>query len=215
MALIKSALEIALEKTKDMKLDPAAIEAAELKAAGKRAAGQYLEDPASIDLAKKLAELPKEKRRHLKEGMHEILSSQLQLPVSENGASRLEAIAKGYAALAGDSGLLGGPLGGAMAEKKIQALFQQLTAFFNQYLGDMKNVEQAIRKQWAPKLREKERQMAARLGQDVRLDPMMDPEFAAFYKQNVGAVRDQYEAALAKAKADLAGIIGIERKDEE
>jgi len=75
----------------------------------------------------------------------------------------------------------------------------------------MKNVEQAIRKQWAPKLREKERQMAARLGQDVRLDPMMDPEFSAFYKQNVGAVRQQYEAALDKAKAELAAIIGVER----
>jgi hypothetical protein len=220
MALIKSALEIALEKTKDMKVDPEAIEAAQLKADGKRSAGLFLDDPASMDLAKKLAELPKDKRRHMKEGMLEVLSAQIQLPTSFDAAtSKLDALAKGYTALCGDSGLLGGPIGaamgGAMAEKKIQALFQQLTAFFNQYIGDMKNIEQAIKKQWAPKLREKERQMAARMGQDVHLDPMMDPEFSAFYKQNVGAVRQQYEAALAKAKADLANIVGVETEKRE
>ena len=95
----------------------------------------------------------------------------------------------------------------------MQALFQQLAGFFKQYLDDMKNVEQAIRKQWGPKIREKERQMAARMGQDVRIDPMSDPEFAAFYKQNVSAARAQYQAALDKAKEDLAAMLGIERSD--
>lgn len=211
MALIKSALELALEKTKDMKVDPAAIEAAELRQEGKKAAGLFLDDPESSDLGKKLSAYPKEKRSHLKEGMVEILQAQLQMPTNEAAIGKLERIAKGYAALTEGAGLLGGPLGGAMADKKVQAIFQQLAAIFRQYIDDMKNVEMAIRKQWAPKLREKERQMAARLGQDVRLDPMMDPEFAAFYKQNVGAVRQQYEAALDKAKAELATIVGVER----
>ena len=103
-------------------------------------------------------------------------------------------------------------VGSASADKRVQALFQQLAGFFKQYLDDMKNVEQAIRKQWGPKIREKERQMAARMGQDVRIDPMSDPEFAAFYKQNVSAARAQYQAALDKAKEDLAAILVIEGK---
>lgn len=211
MALIKSALELALEKTKDMKADPVAIEAAELRQDGKKAAGLFLDDPAAMDLAKKLSSVAKEKRIHLKTGMAEVLQAQIQLPTNEGSLAKLERLALGYAALTEGAGILGGPLGGAMADKKVQAIFQQLSAFFRQYIDDMKNVEQAIRKQWAPKLREKERQMAARLGQDVRLDPMMDPEFSAFYKQNVGAVRQQYEAALDKAKTELAAIIGVER----
>jgi len=211
MALIKSALELALEKTKDMKADPAAIEAAELRQEGKKAAGLFLDDPSAMDLGKKLSSTPKEKRIHLKTGMAEVLQAQIQLPTNEGALAKLERVALGYTALTEGAGILGGPLGGAMADKKVQAIFQQLAAFFRQYIDDMKNVEQAIRKQWAPKLREKERQMAARLGQDVRLDPMMDPEFSAFYKQNVGAVRQQYEAALDKAKAELAAIIGVER----
>jgi uncharacterized membrane-anchored protein YjiN (DUF445 family) len=212
MAMIKSALELALEKTKDLKVDPAAIEAAELRQEGKKLAGLFLDDPSSVDLGKKISACPKDKRASLKQGMLEVLQAQIQLPTNENAAEKLERLAAGYVALSEGAGLLGGPLGGAMAEKKIQAIFQQLAAFFKQYIDDMKNVEQAIKKQWAPKLREKERQMAARLGQDVRLDPMMDPEFSAFYKQNVGALRQQYEAALAKAKAELASILGIETK---
>ena len=50
MALIKSALELALEKTKDMKVDPAAIEAAELRQEGKKAAGLFLDDPSRNEL---------------------------------------------------------------------------------------------------------------------------------------------------------------------
>jgi hypothetical protein len=209
MAQIKSALELALEKTRDLKADPAVLEAGELRQEGKRCAGRYLENPSSMDLAAKIESLTKDKRPMLKAGMHEIFSAQLQLPTNDAAMEKLAVVGAGYAALAGGSGLVAGAVG-AVAVKRIQALFQQLEAFLRRYLEDMKNVDQVIRKQWAPKLREKERAMAARMGQEIRLDPMSDPEFAAFYKQNVGAVRDQYQAALDKAKLDIAGIIGLE-----
>jgi hypothetical protein len=213
MAMIKSALELALERTKDIKVDEAALEAGELKVEGKKAAGRYLEDPSSGSLADKLAKYPKEKRQSVREGMFEILSAQLQLPSSEASIERLELLSSGFSAVAAasGSGLLGG-VGSAVADKRVQALFQQLGGFFKQYLEDMRNVEQAIRKQWGPKIREKERQMSARMGQDVRIDPMSDPEFAAFYKQNVSAAREQYQQALDKAKADLASMLGVEPK---
>jgi len=211
MAMIKSALELALERTKDLTVDEAALEERSLKQEGKRAAGRYLEDPASGDLGSALAAYPKEKRKSVREGMYETLAAQLQLPSNDTALEPLPAIAKGFAALAANpvgAGLLGG-VGGAMAEKRVASLFQQLDGFFKQYLDDMKNVEQVIRKQWAPKIREKDRQMAARMGQDVRIDPMSDPDFAAFYKQNVGAVRQQYLDALDKAKTELAATLGV------
>jgi hypothetical protein len=169
MAMIKSALELALERTKDFAVDEAALAAQQLKVEGKKAAGKYLEDPSTVDLGNVIASTPKDKRKPLKEGMFENLASQLQLPANESSLVKLEILGKGFTALA----------------------------------------EQVIRKQWGPKLREKEREMEARLGKSVRLDPMMDPEFSAFYKQNVGAARQQYQAALDKAKTDLAGLIGI------
>jgi hypothetical protein len=213
MAMIKSALEIALERSKDIKVDEAALEANSLRVEGKKAAGRYLEDPETGSLEEKLAKYPKDKRAPVREGMFDVLASQIQLPTSEASAAKLEILSAGFSALAASAGtgLLGG-VGSAVADKRVQALFQQLAGFFKQYLDDMKNVEQAIKKQWGPKIREKERQMAARMGQDVRIDPMSDPEFAAFYKQNVSAARAQYQAALDKAKEDLAALLGIAGK---
>lgn len=213
MAMIKSALEIALERSKDIKIDEASLEANALRIEGKKAAGRYLEDPESGDLAAKLAQYPKEKRAAVREGAFEILASQIQLPTNDASMDKLELLSAGFSAIASLSsgGILAG-VGSAVADKRVQALFQQLAGFFKQYLDDMKNVEQAIRKQWGPKIREKERQMAARMGQDVRIDPMSDPEFAAFYKQNVSAARAQYQGALDKAKEDLATLLGIEKR---
>ena len=45
MAMIKSALEIALERSKDIKVDEVAIEASALRVEGKKSAGRYLDDP--------------------------------------------------------------------------------------------------------------------------------------------------------------------------
>lgn len=213
MAMIKSALEIAMERSKDIKVDEAALEANALRVEGKKAAGRYLDDPESAPLLEKLGKYPKEKRGWVREGMFEVLVSQIQLPTNEGSVTKLDLLSAGFSAIAAGSGggILGG-VGSAVADKKVSALFQQLAGFFKQYLDDMKNVEQQIRKQWGPKIREKERQMAARMGQDVRIDPMSDPEFAAFYKQNVSAARAQYQAALDKAKEDLATMLGIEKK---
>jgi hypothetical protein len=90
-------------------------------------------------------------------------------------------------------------------------MVQQIASFLKKYQEEVKRVEQAIRNQWAPRFKEKERQMAARMGQDVRLDPMADPEFAAFYKQNVEALRKNYADALERAKVELAALCGIEQ----
>jgi hypothetical protein len=205
MAQIKSALELALEKTKDVKLDEAALAASQARQEGKKAAGRFLDEPESVDLGKKLEEADKERRPHLKAGMHDILSSQIQLPTNDGGIDKLARVSQAYAAIAKSAG----PIAGALAEKRLQNWFGQVDGFFRKYLEDMRNVDQVIRKQWAPKLREKERAMSARMGQDVRLDPMMDQEFAAFYKQNVGAVREQYQAAVDEAKNELGALIGV------
>ncbi|HPB66047.1 MAG TPA: hypothetical protein PLW80_05765, partial [Spirochaetales bacterium] len=93
------------------------------------------------------------------------------------------------------------------------ATFEQLVGFLARYIEDAKRVEDAIRKQYAPRLKAKEQEMSARMGRPVRIDPMQDPDFAAFYKQNVGQMRDQYQAALDQAKADLAKLCGIHKDD--
>lgn len=198
---IKSALEIAMERTKDLKVDPKALAAAEAKQEGKRLAGEYLADPAEADFKAKLASVPKERREAAREGAFEVLVSRLQLPLSAETGAEAE-----YAAVEeGLKALCTVPFG----EKRIADLFKQLVGFLKQYLDDAKKVDEAIRKQYAPRLKAKEQEMAARMGRPVRIDPMSDPEFAAFYKQNVGQMKAQYQGALDQAKEDLAALCGF------
>ncbi len=204
MAPIKSALEIALERTKDLKADTKAIAANEARQEGKKLAGEFLASPAEVDFAGRLAKGPKEKKDSMREGAFEVFASRIQLPisVSTDPSADLSPLIEGFKALSAI------PFG----EKKMQGIFDQLGGFLKQYLDDAKQVEEAIRKQYAPRLKQKEQDMSARMGRPVRIDPMSDPEFAAFYKQNVGQMRAQYQAALDKAKADLASLCGVKKE---
>jgi hypothetical protein len=210
MALIKSALELALEKTKDLKLDTIALESGKFRAEGKRAAGKFLEAPDSFDLGGSIDACDSSQRKIFKGGMIEVLAANLQLPSGDLALEKITAIGKGYEFIAARAD----PVEGKPAIEIVRQLYAQIADFLKKYLDDMKNVEQMIRKQWAPKLREKERQMAARMGPDYRMDPMTDPEFAAFYKKNVESVRQQYISALEKAKEDLAGLCGFEGDED-
>lgn len=203
MAMIKSALEIALERTKDLKADPAALAANEAKLEGKRLAGEYLANPSEVDFAAAFAKVPKDRRDMVRSGAFDVFMSRIQLPVTSfgNPEEDLAPLSQGLRTLNAT------PFG----EKKIQTIFEQLGGFLKQYLDDAKRVEEAIRKQYAPRLKQKEQEMSARMGRQVRIDPMNDPEFAAFYKQNVGQMRAQYQEALDNAKADLASLCGIHK----
>jgi hypothetical protein len=201
---IKSALEIALERTKDLKVDPKALAAAEAKQEGKRLAGEFLSNPDDFDFMAKFNGLPKEKREAAKEGAFEVFTARIQLPTMadmnpEKEFSAIELGLKGLSAA-------------ASGEKHIGEIFKQLGGFLKQYLEDAKKVDEAIRKQYAPRLKAKEQEMAARMGRAVRIDPMSDPEFAAFYKQNVGQMKAQYQAALDQAKEDLSSFCGIKER---
>lgn len=206
MALIKSALELALEKTKDVKLDDAALEANRIKTEGRKAGGAYLASPEETDLQAAIKAAKPEFREVFRKAVFEVLSAQIQLPSGPYDEGKFHVLAKGFATLASMSP---DPATSAGNAKKTAALVQNIAAFAAKYVEEVKRVEQAIRTQWAPKLKEKERQLAARMGQEVRLDPMSDPEFSAYYKQNFEALRSNYSQALEGAKSDLAALCGI------
>jgi len=212
MAMIKSALELALERTKNLEVDEVAIEAHRIKMEGRRAAGKFLDDPENTNLQKAIQGIDNRNREAFRRSIFDVLIAQIQLPGSYFDAEKLILIGAGLAALAAAAPVKGG-VAGAGAEKKIISMVQQIASFIVKYQEEVKRVEQAIRSQWAPKLKEKERQMAARMGQDIRLDPMADPEFAAFYKQNVENLKANYSDALERAKGELAALSGMEEPD--
>jgi len=191
MGVIKTALEIAFEKTENVKSDKSSIDQFEAKQRGKKIANAFLsgEDETSIQkITDELKNTPSGQRDSLKQGIFSVLVSQISLPVVKEDEKRLERVGKGLEAVIKNS--------------EFSAMYKQLTQLFSQYLQEASQYEKAIRQQYAPKLRQKEEELSRRMGREVRIDPLQDPEFVAFYNQNMTALRGNYEAVVEQAKEE-------------
>jgi hypothetical protein len=186
MGRIKSALEIALERTESVKSDKTSIEQFEARQRGKRLANEFLEDPKAISLGELIKKSPRDQQGALKQGIFDVLLAQITLPASPDDEKHIEAVGKGLDAVIGDS--------------RFNALFRQLSQALSRYLAEAAQYEEAIKRQYAPKLQQKEEELSRRLGRQVQLDPFQDPEFIAFYNQNINALKGNYEAAIDQVR---------------
>ncbi|MDR1575239.1 MAG: hypothetical protein LBS37_04460 [Treponema sp.] len=187
MGRIKSALEIALERTETVKSDKISIEQFETKQRGKRLANAFLEDPKK-SLDEELKKTPKEQRESLKQGIFDVLIAQINLPVIKEDEKRIEAAGRGLQTVINNS--------------RFTAMYRQLVQALSQYLNEAANYDKAIRQQYAPKLRQKEEELSRRMGREVRIDPFQDPEFIGFYNQTMNALKGNYQAVVDKAREE-------------
>ncbi|MDR0456652.1 MAG: hypothetical protein LBH20_08240 [Treponema sp.] len=187
MGRIKSALEIALERTESVKTDKASIGLYETKQQGKRLANAFLADP-SKNPEDELNKYPKDQWESLKQGIFEVLTPQITLPVTAEDLPRIEAVGRGLQLL--------------IKNGRFAAMYKQLVQVLSDYLGEAAQFEQAIRQQYAPKLRQKEEELSRRMGREIRLDPFQDPEFAAFYNQNLNALKANYQTAVDQVRSE-------------
>ncbi len=192
MALIKTALELALERTENVKGDPNLLLKAEAKQRGKKLAGDYLDDfQADVDSkvfassipAPSVADSPEAAMR---EAAFELLLSQVKLPELAEDVVRLKRVGKG--------------LGLILAVPSFEHLFAQLIELAEHYLNELEKYENLLRKQYEPTLRQKEQELASRTGRVIKLDPMQDPEFVKFRNENIQVLREGYEQGLEQVR---------------
>ncbi|MDR2070257.1 MAG: hypothetical protein LBP81_02420 [Treponema sp.] len=188
MGRIKSALEIALERTESVKSDKTGIEQFETRQQGKRLANEFLAGSASLE--DRIKKCPKDQQAALKQGIFDVLNAQITLPSVREDIKRLETIGKGLQTIIGDL--------------RFASLYKQFTQAMVQYLDDAAKYEEAIKRQYAPKLRQKEEDLARRIGRQVRLDPFQDPEFVAFYNQNMAALKSNYQSMADQIREQTA-----------
>jgi len=186
MGVIKTALEIALEKTEKVKGDKSGIGQFEVKKRGKKLANDFLEG--EVDLAAEIKKTPARDRESLKQGIFDVLVAQIALPTAKDDEKRLEKLGKGLSAV--------------INKGEFNDMYKQLTALFAQYIKEASQYEQMINQQYAPKLRQKEEELSRRFGREVRIDPFQDPEFVAFYNQNIKALRGNYETVVEQAREE-------------
>ena len=189
MGRIKSALEIALERTESVKGDKTSINQFEAKQQGKRLANEFIGD-AKKSLEEEIKKYPKDERASLKQGIFDVLIAHLNLPNTEEDLGRVETAIKGIQTIINDH--------------KFNSMAKQLSQAFHQYINEANQYEEAIKRQYAPKLRQKEEELSRRLGRQVQLDPFQDPEFITFFNQNMNSLKENYLAAISQAKEAAA-----------
>lgn len=192
MAEIKSALELALERTADVKGDKSLLEAHEARQTGMRLAGRFLDD-AKIDVKGEVKRLPEAQQTATREGFLQVLMSHLALPSQEADLQRLKVVQSGMEQVISNRRLVADLMG------QVQQLLQQ-------YLDTKNQLVEALRKQFAPRLRQKEEQIAQQTGRRVKLAPENDPEFAQALNQNIQRLQAQYGAVIDQAREQLTTL---------
>lgn len=193
--MIKSALEIALERTKDIEVDKKALKAHETTEEGKRLVGKFMAgDIDAKELSSAIGSRKGDEGEWFREGCFSILSANLTLPQEKDFAEKTARLEAGFAALTGE-------------KRQVANLFGQINQFFEQYLDNQEQLIQALEQQFAPRLREREQEMARQFGSQVKLSPQQDPEFAKALKQHLGRLDSQYGEALKQAREQLKTLL--------
>ncbi len=191
MGKIKSALELAMEKTADLKSDKAALRRSEVTREGKVCLSRYLESPDKSDLASSLMALEGEELAWFKAGALDTVLANLSLPRVEADLERLGVLNGVLAVLAGE---------GAEA---VHGIFDQLHQLLAQYLENLEQLDLSLRQQYEPQLRQKEMLLRQQTGQEFHLTPEQDPEFTKLLSEQLSRMDEQYSEVLKQAKEQI------------
>ena len=196
MTEIKSALELALERTKGIQGDKKTIQSNDLKNDGKRLASAYLATTNSTDekaVALKIKAMSGDEKAWFKEGFFSVMVANLTLPSAEGFEAQAKQLEAGLTIVIKD-------------RKQVSYIFQQVSQFFTQYLQSRDQLEEAVKQQYEPKLRQKEQQLEQQMGSKVKLTHEQDQEYLSMLAKNYSQLEEQYNQALLQVKEQLKQI---------
>ncbi|MFP4331042.1 MAG: DUF6657 family protein [Alkalispirochaetaceae bacterium] len=189
MGEIKSALELALERTKDIKGDPEALARYEAKQDGKRLLAKLQEEP-GFDVKKAIKAVDKPKRQWVREGLFEVLLTSINLPTDQGDLDRLTPVERGLAGVIDD-------------RRDLSELMEQVRGLFKQYLDNREQLIESIRSQYEGRIREREQQLAQQYGRQIRLDPSSDPEYQKAVQHHLGGLKSRYDQVVTQVRDQL------------
>jgi hypothetical protein len=198
MGRIKSAWEIALERTEDIHADPDKIQHDSLIKEGRQLAGSFLTDIDKTleDIKEKLSTYDVGQLETVKQGMAMTLLFNMALPLDDGYKTSLQRLHQ----LAD------------VIDPQATPLIDQLEGFFGQYLETQEHLVDRMKQQFQPMLEQKQAQLRQQYGPDFILRPEQDPEFVKLLQQNLKQLTAQYQQALDQAKDQLREMFGIEEQ---
>ena len=195
MSKIRSAWEIALEKTENIEVDRDRLRREENIRKARSLAGSFLngdEQMTASDLEKQYAEI--EDQSAAREGIKLSLMQNITLSTEEDVTNRYEKL------LALASLISKGNAG-------VMDLMNQIISFLRQYPQHRKQLVEQLKQHFTPMLEQKAAQLKEKYGQDVPLSAENDPEFLKIAQQNLDQLGKQYEDTLKDAKEKLEAVL--------
>ena len=200
MAQIKSALEIALERTADIKSDASVGKKRELNNCGKKLASDFLSDSDLAAFKKAFGAYKHEEKDFVLEGAVKLFMARIQLPADEAEKEKILQAGQGLEVL--------------LPHKNIGQLFQSVDQVFSRYLESQKQLEAALTQQFMPELRQKQQELEKRFGQQIALEPSQDPDFVQALNRNLDALKEQYSGSIDEIKHFIANAAGLDISGE-
>jgi len=192
MALIKSALELALEKTQGLQVDKEELRRKDLFNQGRVAAAKGLEEGAdAFGTALKAQEkaLNKDDYHVWAEGAAENLLSRFLLqtdPVAQaNQAKTAELVDR-------------------LTRGKASPRLQKIAGLFQQYGTEVGQLRQAISQQLGPQLKARAQQAGANPATYIM---EKDPAYLKVLAENLEPLRAEYQAGLDQLKAEIKALV--------
>ena len=198
MAIIKSAWELALEKTEGLQIDSEKIKSELTIKEGRQIAAALLNDidVTKEETAERYHAFSGEKKRLIKEGMALTLLSNLTLPRNSLFKDTFSKVL--------DLGLII-----ADGNEQVKEILGQLEGFFTQYLENQDDLIERLKTQFEPHLKQKEAQLRAQYGPNFTLRPEQDAEFMKILDQQLSKLDDQYTQILTQAKEQINELLGL------
>ena len=194
MAKIKSAWEIALERTENIQIDREKLKKDENIKKARLCAGAYLNDEENkgeslVDDLKAINDDDAVKKAFKLTALQSLtLASDTVL------TDRYERILYLISLCCGSN-------------QNIMELANQIVGFCKQFPEHRKQLVDQLKEQFAPMLSQKAAQLKAQYGQDVPVSLENDPEFLKIANQQLERLQKQYDETLAEAKAQLEAAL--------
>lgn len=197
MGKIKSAWEIALERTEGIQMDKDKIRYKADVDNARRLAGRFLSEDEPISEDELRRGLEKLNKDAVKEALVVTASANLSLPQDENADDERLTKTKTLLAIATDS------------NPQAMGLIDELGAFLKQYPLHRKDLLEKMKAQYQPILDEKSQKLSQQYGTEVHLSFENDKEFMKAAGQNLERLENQYQSTLDNAKAQLKELAGV------
>jgi len=198
MSLLKSAWEIAMEKTEGIQADPQKIKHDALVNDGRRLAGSYLLDIEAdgSEVEKVFKNATGEDKKLLKQGMATTILLNVALPQSADYGERIKKMQ-----------WLAQLIDGKKSESS--KLLDQIEQFMGKYMHARDTLLERAKQQYQMVFEEKQERMMQKYGK--RSASMeQDPEFIQLLQNSYSQLSSQYQQALDQIKNQLRGLWGLE-----